>query len=327
MRAEQMGQMPPRIGPVPDGVPRPLWSVMIPAYNCAKYLQQTLESVLVQAPAPEQMQIEVVDDCSTKDDPEEVVRNVGQGRVVFHRKPRNEGAIANFNTCIHRSRGQLLHILHGDDYVLPGFYAHLGELAVRHSQCALYATRAFLVDEQGVILGVTARLRELEGGSQVTDSFFYGTRIQTPGVVVRREFYEGHGGFHPALVHTADCEMWARATALAGGLVSPEVLACYRFFAANDSSRLMRTADNLRDIVRLNDLFAERYPSFDRHKALYRVCDLALEQIERFSRSQDWEAVQANRKFWRTNAPWSLRAHRSLGRMVRRVSGGRADRS
>ena len=56
---------PPSIAPVPEGVHRPKWSVMIPTFNCANYLRQTLESVLAQDPGPEQMQIEVVDDCST----------------------------------------------------------------------------------------------------------------------------------------------------------------------------------------------------------------------------------------------------------------------
>src|SRR5215470_11545792 len=72
-----------RVLPVPDGTTRPLWSVMIPTYNCAKYLRETLTSVLAQDPGAEQMQIDVVDDCSTEDDPEAVVRELGS-RVVFH---------------------------------------------------------------------------------------------------------------------------------------------------------------------------------------------------------------------------------------------------
>src|SRR5690348_4526227 len=88
--------------PVPDGVSRPLWSVMIPTHNCAKYLRETLVSVLGQSTGSEQMQIEVVDDCSTKDDPESVVRELGMGRVIFHRQPRNVGHTRNFETCLHR---------------------------------------------------------------------------------------------------------------------------------------------------------------------------------------------------------------------------------
>src|SRR5262245_31425455 len=105
-----------------DGSPRPLWSVMIPKFNCARFLRQTLESVLCQDPGPEVMEIEVVDDCSTKDDPEQVVRDVGRGRVKFYRQKQNVGHTRNFETCLQRTSGQLVHLLHGDDAVIRGFY-------------------------------------------------------------------------------------------------------------------------------------------------------------------------------------------------------------
>src|SRR5688572_27849490 len=77
------------IPPVPDGVARPFWSVMIPTYHCARFLRQTLESVLIQDPGPVWMQIEVVDDGSILDDPGAVVAEVGQGRVHFYRQAQN----------------------------------------------------------------------------------------------------------------------------------------------------------------------------------------------------------------------------------------------
>ena len=57
------------VPPVTDARARPLWSVMIPTYHCARYLAETLASVLDQDPGPEAMQIEVVADHSTADDP------------------------------------------------------------------------------------------------------------------------------------------------------------------------------------------------------------------------------------------------------------------
>ena len=68
----------PAIPPVPAGVARPLWSVMIPTYDCAHHLRETLVRVLAQDPGPDAMQIEVVDDHSTRDAPEDVVREVGE---------------------------------------------------------------------------------------------------------------------------------------------------------------------------------------------------------------------------------------------------------
>ncbi len=49
---ERIPQHPPEIKSVPDHMKRPLWSVMIPAYNCSNYLIENLESVLLQDPGP-----------------------------------------------------------------------------------------------------------------------------------------------------------------------------------------------------------------------------------------------------------------------------------
>ena len=89
----------PSIASVPEDGNRPFWSVMIPTYNCAYYLERTLKSVLEQDRGPDEMQIEVVDDCSTEDDPEAVVKEIGKERASFFRQPRNVGVTANFNIC------------------------------------------------------------------------------------------------------------------------------------------------------------------------------------------------------------------------------------
>jgi glycosyltransferase involved in cell wall biosynthesis len=311
----------PKIDPPPDGTARPLWSVMIPTYNCAAYLQQTLASVLAQDPGPDQMQIEVVDDCSTRDNPEAVVRETGKGRVAFHRNPKNQGVTRNFNVCIQRSRGQLIHILHGDDYVLPGFYQKIKNAAEEHPNAALLAARSFLVDTKNKIMDVTKRLDEMEAPSHCIENFYYATPIQTPGVVMRRNFYEKHGGFHLKLAHTADCEMWARAIGLEGGCVTSEILACYRSFAENDSGHLARTAANLHDIERLNQIFAGRYPAFDRKKASERVWSMAHDQILHFYNSGDSQALSANMRYWRTYAPLAFRFRTFLSLRLGQILG------
>src|SRR5215467_5604297 len=124
---------PPLIGPAPQGGHRPFWSVMVPVYNRTKYLEKTLASVLAQDLGPKEMQIEVVDDCSTLNDPEPLVRRIAGDRVNFVRNSRNLGLVANFNNCIGRARGHWVHLLHTDDYLLPGFYERLkAALATRN---------------------------------------------------------------------------------------------------------------------------------------------------------------------------------------------------
>ena len=307
---------PSAIAKVPEATHRPKWSVMIPTFNCANYLCQTLESVLSQYPGPKQMQIEVVDDCSTKDNPEEVVREVGKGRVQFHRKPKNAGAIANFNTCIERSRGELVHILHGDDWVSQGFYAAVEAAAENHPEVSAIFARSFITNADGVISGVSGQLDHLQAPSKNYGSMLYGNDIRTPGVVVRRTFYECHGGFCPELVHVADWEMWLRVIRLEGAISLSDVLAYYRFFPDNDTGKLAKTAENLRDYLRLAEFLSASDPDFNYNRFRRIVSFKADEQRKRFETLGDHDATVANRNLWlelNPPTPW----YRKLAAAVR----------
>ena len=284
----------PRVAPIAQGASRPLWSVMIPAYNCAQYLRPCLESVLAQDPGPDRMEIEVVDDCSTEDDPESVVTEIGQGRVKFHRKSRNEGVTANFNTCVQRSSGELVHILHGDDFVLPGFYRTIEKLAERHPAVSFFHTRALVVDEAGRTEGESPPIENLESPGSDVAPFYYSNPFRTAGVVIRRAFYEQYGGFNPKFVHVADWEMWVRAVFLGTGVCSNETLAIYRSFAGNDTARLVRTGTNLIDCLRLADHWvACEMPGFDLRSFRDMIATAASIWGERFRKAGDAEAHAA----------------------------------
>jgi len=238
----------PQILPVPDGVNRPLWSVMIPTYNCAAYLRQTLASVLQQDPGPAVMQIEVVDDCSTRDDPAAVVQEIGRGRVQFYRQPHNVGAIANFNTCIQRSTGQLVHILHGDDLVADGFYQQLGAPLLQNDAVGAACCRQTFIDETGQPL-VTTRPELPTAGiwANALEVLAVSNRIQPPALVVKRQVYQMLDGFIPALFHSADWEMIVRIAARYAVWYTPQPLALYRQHRVSDTSRLLQTGANLQD--------------------------------------------------------------------------------
>ncbi|MBE9178459.1 glycosyltransferase [Oculatella sp. LEGE 06141] len=248
------------IAPVPDDH-RPLWSVMIPTYNCATYLRETLASVLAQAPEPDVMQIEVVDDHSTQDDPEAVVAEVGQGRVAFYRQPENLGHVRNFETCLQRSRGHLIHLLHGDDCVRSGFYDKLQSAFATHPEIGAAFCRHILMDERGHWQDFS-RLEQSKSGilDQWLDRIAITQRLQTPSMVVRREVYERLGGFDRRLTWTEDWEMWVRIAAQYPVWFEVEPLAAYRMHSASNTGNAVRTGENIRDVCRAIDLFQPYLP-------------------------------------------------------------------
>lgn len=220
----------PAIAGVSDSADRPRWSVMIPTYNCADTLERTLRSVLDQDPGPAIMQIEVVDDCSTEDDPEPVVRKVAGKRVAFTRHAQNRGHVHNFNSCITRSRGHLVHILHGDDWVKDHFYSRLGTAFEGEPSVGAAVCRSLYMDHQGAEAGLTDLERE---GRGIIDDWLVRIlsrqRICAPSIVVRREVYEHLGGFDPRFTTAGeDWEMWVRIAAHYPVWYEPEALACYR---------------------------------------------------------------------------------------------------
>lgn len=251
MNIKKTGLNVPHISPVADGIHRPFWSVMIPTYNCADLLVQTLESVLAQDPGPDKMQIEVIDDCSTKDDPEAVVNAIGKARVKFFRKPQNEGAVANFNTCIQRSTGHWVHILHGDDLVQPRFYEKMWDLIDQNPDIGSALCCFDLIDEYNNQYNVQELEQETPGVLlNWLERIGASNRTAFAAILVKRNAYEEIGGYHPELFHTADWEMWKRLASYYPAAYQPEILASYRIHSASDSFRLVKSGANIVDARR-----------------------------------------------------------------------------
>ena len=242
-----MGQCPYRsiIPPTPYGTSRPLWSVMIPTYNCAKYLPQTLTSVLVQDPGPDVMQIEVIDDYST-DNPETVANDLGHGRVNFYRQPENVGHIKNFETCLRRSRGMLIHLLHGDDCVRDGFYQKMQQAFDENPEIGAAFCRQIFMDEHGHWQGISD-LEQLTSGilHNGLERLAVEQRIMTPSIVVRRDVYEILGGFDRRLMCSEDWEMWVRVAAHYLIWYEVEPLAVYRMHTESNTGRHVRNGEDV----------------------------------------------------------------------------------
>jgi len=249
------------IPPVPVGIHRPKWSVMIPTYNCAPFLAEALAGVLAQAPAPDRMQIEVVDDGSD-DDPEAVVRSVGKGRVGFFRQPKNVGHIRNFATCLERATGELIHLLHGDDGVEPGFYESLQAGFDSDPGIGTAFCRHRFIDQAGAELSISALEQATAGPLPAAlERLAQEQIVMTPSIAVRREVYEYLGGFDDRLVCSEDWEMWVRIAAARSVWYEPEVLANYRMHGNSNTGRHYRLAQELKYTRLAMEIFSEYLPA------------------------------------------------------------------
>lgn len=245
---ERIPNSPPEIKPLPEGTIRPLWSVMIPAYNCSVYLERTLISVLRQDMGPHQMQIEVIDDGSTDADVEELVKRIGKGRVGYFRQEKNVGSLRNFETCINRAKGHIIHMLHGDDRVKPGYYEKITELFKRFPESgAAYSAWDFIDDKDNFVRHSRIEMEEECILEDWLCKLAEHQRLQYACISIKREVYEKLGSFY-GVVYGEDWEMWARIAKHYPTAYTPEFLVEYREHEATISMQSFLTGSNIRDI-------------------------------------------------------------------------------
>jgi glycosyltransferase involved in cell wall biosynthesis len=286
------------IAPVADDSARPFWSVMIPVYNCAEYLGFALRSVLAQLPPGHHTQIEVVDDCSTQDDPEAVVTEDGLGQVAYFRQPRNVGPQANFTTCIQRARGHWVHILHGDDMVAPDFYRTFESVARQHATVGAAFCQTINIDARNARIDLSPLEREVAGiHTNLIERLAVENLIMFPSIAVKRQTYERVGGFHPQLFHSADWDMWKRIALATDVWYEPRPLAMYRLHTDSDTSTLMRTGANIAD-ARHAIAIAREYLPKERtaqlsSQALEYHALYALEIAQKMVARRSWGAARA----------------------------------
>ncbi|WP_375416294.1 glycosyltransferase family 2 protein [uncultured Hymenobacter sp.] len=262
--SERFPSTAPLIAALPDSPDRPLWSVMIPVYNCAAFLCEALQSVLAQDMGAQAMQIQVVDDASTDADVEALVLEIGAGRVEYFRQAENVGSLRNFETCINHARGHLVHLLHGDDRVLLGFYQKLTSLFEKYPLVGAAFSHHAFIDESGIRRYTPPLVDPAEG---LLDNWLLRIAQQVytqyVAIAVRRSVYEKLGGFY-GTSYGEDWEMWVRIARHYPFAYSPELLAEYRVHSGSISWEKARSGQIISDLSRVIKRIEKHLPQHER---------------------------------------------------------------
>ncbi len=244
----------------------PRFSVMLPTYEPDEKLCRALLSVLAQAPPAEQMQISVVDDASERSDVAALVHAADPtGRVELIRHDRRLGLGGNWNRAIAAARGDLVHLLHQDDYVLPGFYASMDQDFRHDPQIGMAFCRCRIVDGDNRLIKTSSRLRWTPGTIHGwLPKIAERQRVQCPAAVVARSTYESVGGYRTDLSLALDWEMWVRIAARHEVGYEPRTLAAYCRHEANESARLAASGVVWPDLVQAIAINAASLPEASR---------------------------------------------------------------
>lgn len=94
-----------------------LVSIIMPSYNTAKYISDSIKSVLAQT--YKNWELIIVDDCSTDNTDEIVGEFLSDERIRYLKNEKNSGAAVSRNYALREARGKWIAFLDSDDLWLP----------------------------------------------------------------------------------------------------------------------------------------------------------------------------------------------------------------
>lgn len=242
-------------------------SVILPTYNRAHLIGETLQSLVEQTRRPDE--ILVIDDGSSDDTPAVLDRFEGL-RVL---RTSNRGKASALNLALTLISGDLVWIVDDDDLLLPDACMALSAPLEADPGLDFCAGRHldFEVDK-----GTGQKIIRLPGymrdssPEQIFPDLLEGCHVFQPGLMVRKRVYDVVGPFNASLVRSQDYEMILRIARHHRGMQIPETVFLHREHGGRRGSAAEGFAASEN---------ADKWATFNRRIFLPLLDDLADEEL------------------------------------------------
>ena len=184
----------------------PLVSVVIPAYNAAKYINETIKSVVAQTYL--NWELVIVDDGST-DGTAAIVKSWAEKdkRVIYVYQTNQKMATAR-NTGITKGQGKYIAFLDADNLFLPNKLEDQVAYMEAHPECGLCyaAIRHFYEGEPSILY--TNKSESPFQGDDLFRECLHRNFINVLSAMVRKEVFEKYGAFQPGWYACDEQYVW-----------------------------------------------------------------------------------------------------------------------
>jgi glycosyltransferase involved in cell wall biosynthesis len=215
----------------PHETATPLVSVVIPCYNSARYLAETVESVVAQTYG--RIEIIVVDDGSS-----DATSEIAQSYPVRYVYQTNRGISAARNTGIVHSQGKYVLFLDHDDRLLPNAVEAGVKVLEENPECAIAVGEHRYIGPDGTALGYS---HKHAAGRDHYRQLLEHNFIETPcSALHRRSGLELAGGFDESVQGAEDYELYLRTARRSPLITHGAPVAEYRLHEANASGNAER---------------------------------------------------------------------------------------
>lgn len=206
----------------------PKVSVIIPTYNCEKYICEAIDSVLNQT--FQDFEIIVVNDGSTDNTKDVLAKYNGRIRYFYQ---ENKGVSSARNMGIKEANGEYIAFLDSDDMWLKDKLKTQVKILDSRSEVTLVYGRAKRIDQHGIVLDIKPTYPAIDA-----EGLLEGNRISTMTVMARKACFEEVGLFDKTIIVGEDTDMWIRIALRYKIVFLNEIQAIYRFHGGNISNNM-----------------------------------------------------------------------------------------
>lgn len=225
-------------------------SVVIPLYNKAGQVAQTLRSVLGQTFG--RFEVVIVDDGSTDGSADEA-RSVHDERIRLVSQ-QNAGVSAARNRGVAEARYDLIAFLDADDEWKPDYLETQYNLYCKYPECSIFACNYEFRNADGRVTPTILRKLPFEGEDGILSNYFEVASCSHPplwtsAVMVRKQALQAVGGFPLGIRSGEDLLTWARLAVKYKIAFSRKPLATFVFDARLFNEDQNKREPEVKDVV------------------------------------------------------------------------------
>lgn len=197
--------------------PSPIISVILPVYNCEKFVSEAVQSVLNQTFSD--FELLIIDDCST-DATVSLIQSFSDDRINLILKEKNSGYTDSLNYAISIAKGKYIARMDGDDVCLPTRFQKQIEAMESDKEVILCGTAIQIIDSDK-ILKHPVNHEDIKVKLCFSNAFFH------PTVLFRKDVFTNlryNKEFEPA----EDYDLWTQLVFKGKVMNIDEVLLNYR---------------------------------------------------------------------------------------------------
>ena len=217
----------------------PLISIIVPTYNLAKFIPETVNSIKKQTADPGIFEVLFVDDCSqdlTRETTQTEIKNLFNAFSI--KTPINNGAWATKNYGVRSSRGKYIMFLDGDDFLEPNAIESTLEFMAKNPKVAYSYSQHRKIDENGKVL-YTRFGEEYSREKLLTFNFVGAVEC------LERSLFDELGGYKPFYVEDYDFAL--RASEILGSdqiARNPQILYNHRLHLNGKTTEIGRARES-----------------------------------------------------------------------------------